>query len=179
MNTLRVTCFVVLGLTLVAAAFAPDSDSASQSSRFNSPAPRPPMHDSDRPFSEPAASAMVRADRLTARHPRAEMAIPSGLFDAAGWLTPMASPSPAPKADVAVPANDSAPLQSLSVQIVGRYEKGMRRVLLLTVDSESFVAEIGTMLLDDYRVEAISDVSVTLVHMPSGRRETWSVRPQP
>jgi len=98
------------------------------------------------------------------------------------------TPAPAPIAPPA-PAAEPAPVKSeppppptapaLPFSYLGRLQNGERIIIYLLKNQDMLLAETGSTLESDYRVEGISDTAVTFLYLPLGTRQVLSISVEP
>jgi len=86
---------------------------------------------------------------------------------------PAVAPVPQPAAKPEAPAVPSAP--PLPFTYLGRMKKGEQVTVYLLRNQELLLAQAGTTIDENYRVEGISDSAVLLFYVPLGTRQTLSI----
>jgi hypothetical protein len=115
-----------------------------------------------------ASEPELRSDELMSRA-RASDAMPD-LFATQSWAppSPPAARAPEPAAARIAPA--------LPFRYVGRIVQGDRTIAFLVRDDVLLIAEAGSVLESDYRVERVGDSAVDFIYVPLGTRQTASLQ---
>lgn len=98
------------------------------------------------------------------------------LFPPAEWLVPEPMPAP-PQAPPAPVLTVQAPPQAppLPFKVLGSARDAGNASVFLQFNDQNLVARQGDLLLDQYRVEQLDEVSMTLTHVPTGQRQTLAL----
>jgi hypothetical protein len=96
------------------------------------------------------------------------------LFARRSW-TPIPAPPAAPEPPKAVPPPAPSEPPPLPFTYLGRMVKPDTTLVYLLKNQDMLVAEVGTTLEADYKIEAVSDSAVDFVYLPLGRKQTLAV----
>ena len=91
-------------------------------------------------------------------------------FGAVSWYEPPPPPAPAPPQKPIAP---SAP--PLPFTYFGRYENPPNKIVMLARNEQIYTVSEGDVIDEIYRVDHITDGSVTLVYLPLGTVQTVSM----
>lgn len=128
------------------------------------PAAVPPSRRAVGTGSEPPALTGPRAD-IASR--RALAPLHADPFRAAPWIVPAARPRR--KAAPAAPP--------LPFRFVGRVYEGATMRLFLSRGDKLYSVRQGDALDGGYRIESVSDTSITFLYRPTGTRQTMRIDP--
>lgn len=104
--------------------------------------------------------------------PRSDAESPTQVFS----VPPALPASHAPKtAAVAAPEPEAPRVPVLPFKVLGRYAEDGREAVFLQYKDQNFVARVGDVLLDQYKVEQISASAATLLYLPLNQRQTLDI----
>jgi hypothetical protein len=165
--------------TLIAAKFAPDTPSAAT---IAAPvAKAAPVATQNRKgantVTDPwkAANTVSDPDEVLELHPRDDDPRPGTTFASMTWGSPQPARAAAapPVEPQPAPAPPAAP--PLPFRILGRFEQQGKRSVFMQYNEQTVVASAGLVINDLYRVEEVTDASVTLIYLPLGERQVLNV----
>ncbi len=144
--------------------------------RETAPAPEPaPAQPS------PAAAVPVLAEDLDTlkmiRQRRDGSVLDLFAIPAPPQIAPVAPAAAPPEAKPEPPQAPGAP--ALPFSYLGRMQKGERTIIYLLKNQDMLLAETGSTLENDYRVEGISDTAVNFLYLPLGSRQVLSIPVEP
>ncbi|MCW5321110.1 hypothetical protein D8B23_14725 [Verminephrobacter aporrectodeae subsp. tuberculatae] len=174
-NAKRAALFAVLVATLVAAWFAPagGEQDALLAPRVTAGAANrgaAPTESRDASRSRPAgrlASQSTEVLRILDRgSAEQDDGLKARLFDPAQWATAPAALEPAAQ-PVRAEASSVAPqVPPLPFQVLGRYEEDGRAAVFLQYMDKSLVVRVGDTIAEHYKVEGLSESTLTLRYLP-------------
>lgn len=160
---------MLLGVTLVAAYFAPE---AGPGEVLLAERPRAgPLR------AEPTAAREPGARVLAIRPRGGEEAIAAGAFAPRQWVTPQ---SPRAKTPVAEPAPATLPVApALPFRVLGRYQEDNQWAVFLQHIDQNLVVRVGDTVGGQYKVERLEGSTLTLRYLPLNQTQQLDVGAAP
>lgn len=160
---------VLLGMTLVAAYFAPATK-------------RDEVLLAERPRAVPLraepATARETGVRVLAIQPRAaDQTIAAGVFAPRQWALPL---NPLPKNLVAEPAPAPPPVApALPFRVMGRYQEDNQGAVFLQHNDQNLVVRVGDTIAGQYKAERLEGSTLTLRYLPLDQTQQLDVGAAP
>lgn len=160
---------VLAGVVALVVYLAPEEPASIVQPAVRQVSATPPQRQA--PQMQPKSAARTRATER-----QRDEASPAELFAMAEWMAPKPVPQPnqvAPAPVAQVPAPSQAP--PLPFKVLGRVREAAGAAVFLQFNDQNLVARTGDVLVDQYRVEQMDEVSMTLTHVPTGLRQTLAL----
>jgi hypothetical protein len=96
-------------------------------------------------------------------------------FPKASWAQPAAKAASAPEPARLPPESVTPVAPPLPFRLLGTWMEDGRVVVFLQFNDQNLVVRSGETVVDQYRVEKIDDVALTLLHLPTHQHQVLSL----